>query len=72
MINVIATNLLNLIGLMNVCDSMFITHVTIMFRCQVGGKFAEQRRTIGSQLQRSLGNCLWWFIWLPWRWCCLQ
>jgi len=44
----------------------------LMFRQQVGRKFAEQRRTIGSQLQRILGNSLWWFIRLPWRCRCLQ
>jgi len=53
------------------CTPVQLT-IMLMFRCQVGRKFAEQRRTIGSQLHRSLGDSLRWFIWLPWCYRCLQ
>jgi len=46
--------------------------VMLMCRRQVSRTFVEQRRTIGSQLQRILGNSLWWFIWQYWCQCCLQ
>jgi len=39
-----------------------IAHCMLMFRCEVGRKFAEQRRTTGSLLQWNMGNSLWWFI----------